>query len=239
MRRHLVVFVRAPALGHGKRRLARDIGDLAAVRFERLMIGLLLRRLAGDRRWDLRIAVTPDRARRHARQWRRGIEVFGQGDGDLGQRMRNAITGAPRGPVVLVGSDIPAIGPYHIATAFRLLGTHDLVFGPAADGGFWLVGARRRPHLPFLFHRVRWSSPQALADTLAGLPRRTTVGFVDTLEDVDNGDAYRRRAGSDPTSAVAKHRFALFEKGGHPFGRVGGLEGECVEVGFDREAFVQ
>ena len=47
MRRHLVLFVRAPALGIGKRRLARDIGDVAAVRFERLMIALLLRRLAG------------------------------------------------------------------------------------------------------------------------------------------------------------------------------------------------
>ncbi len=192
MRRHLVLFVRAPALGHGKRRLAKDIGDLAAVRFERLMIARLLRRLAVDRRWDLRIAVTPDRDRRHARHWRRGIEVFGQGDGDLGRRMRNAIADAPRGPVVLVGSDIPALGPYHITNAFRLLGAHDLVFGPAADGGFWLVGARRRPHLPFLFERVRWSSPHALADTLASLPRGIAVGLIESLEDVDDGDAYHR-----------------------------------------------
>jgi uncharacterized protein len=192
MRRHLVLFVRAPVLGHGKRRLANEIGDLAAVRFERLMIARLLRRLIDDRRWDLRIAVTPDRARLHTRHWRRGIEVFGQGGGDLGRRMRHAIASAPRGPVVLVGSDIPAVGRHHIAAAFRLLGAHDLVFGPAADGGFWLVGARRRPHLPFLFERVRWSSPHALADTLAGLPRRTAVGFVDTLEDVDDGDAHRR-----------------------------------------------
>ena len=59
----------------------------------------------------------------------------------------------------------------HIAAAFRLLGRHDLVFGPAEDGGFWLVGARRRPRLPPLFGQVRWSSPHALADTLADLPR--------------------------------------------------------------------
>ena len=65
-------------------------------------------------------------------------------------------------------------------------------FGPAADGGFWLVGARRRPHLPALFARVRWSSPHALADTLAGLPRGARVGFAATLEDIDDGDAYRR-----------------------------------------------
>ena len=76
--------------------------------------------------------------------------------------------------------------------AFRLLGAHDLVFGPAADGGFWLVGARRRQPPRGLFERVRWSGPHALADTLAGLPRRTQIGFVETLEDVDDANAYRR-----------------------------------------------
>src|SRR5947208_2360696 len=53
---HLVVFARAPALGTGKRRLARDIGDLAALRFERGMLAQLLRRLGRDRRWRLRLA---------------------------------------------------------------------------------------------------------------------------------------------------------------------------------------
>jgi uncharacterized protein len=192
MRAHLVLFVRAPALGHGKRRLAKDAGELAALRFERRMIARLLRRLGGDRRWDLRIAVTPDRALRRAGHWRRGVEVFGQGRGDLGERMRRAIAAVPRGPVVLVGSDIPTLGSRHIAAAFRLLGPHDLVFGPAADGGFWLVGARRRPRLPPLFEKVRWSSPHALADTLARMPGSVTVGFVESLEDVDDGDAYRR-----------------------------------------------
>jgi uncharacterized protein len=192
MRRHLVLFLRAPQLGRGKRRLAAEIGDLAALRFERLMIALLLRRLVRDRRWDLQIAVTPDGACRQARHWRRGTAVSGQGGGDLGRRMRRALAGPADGPVVLVGSDIPALDARHIAAAFQQLGAHDLVFGPAMDGGFWLVGARRRPRLPFLFGRVRWSGPYALADTLAALPRRIAVGFVETLDDVDDGDAYRR-----------------------------------------------
>jgi rSAM/selenodomain-associated transferase 1 len=193
MRRHLVLFVRAPSLGGGKRRLAREIGDVATVRFERLMIALLLRRLAHDRRWRLRIAVTPDKAR-HARHWRRSIETVGQGGGDLGVRMRRALTDCPPGPVVLVGGDIPALAAGHVAAAFRLLGSHDLVFGPAEDGGFWLIGARHPRHLPPLFEQVRWSGPYALADTLAGLPRRMSVGFADRLEDVDDGEAYRRLA---------------------------------------------
>jgi rSAM/selenodomain-associated transferase 1 len=200
VRAQLILFVRAPRLGDGKRRLARDIGAVRALRFERLMLARLLRRLGGDRRWRLRLAVTPDRAvfRRKpgsARYRGRGIVAVGQGAGDLGRRMRRALAQAPPGPVVLVGADIPALQARHIAAAFRLLGRHDLVFGPAADGGFWLVGARRRPRLPPLFARVRWSSPDALADTLAGLPRGVSVGFVETLEDVDDGAAYRRLRG--------------------------------------------
>jgi uncharacterized protein len=194
MRHTLVLFVRAPVLGAGKRRLAREIGDVAALRFERQMLALLLRRLAPDRRWRLRIAVTPDRARPHLPSRHAPIQRVGQGGGDIGERMRRAIATCPPGPVVLVGADIPALAAHHIAAAFRLLGAHDLVFGPAEDGGFWLVGARRRPRLPSLFTRVRWSTPFALADALADLPRQTEVGLLDPLADVDDADAYRRLA---------------------------------------------
>jgi uncharacterized protein len=192
MRCTLILFVRAPRLGAGKRRLAREIGNLAALRFERLMIARLLRRLADDRRWCLRLAVTPDKACDRVRHWRSGVAAFGQGDGDLGMRMRRALRACPPGPAVLVGADIPALAARHIWRAFRLLGKHDLVFGPAGDGGFWLVGARHPQHLPTLFEEVRWSGPYALADSLAGLPRRITVGFADRLEDVDDAEAYRR-----------------------------------------------
>jgi rSAM/selenodomain-associated transferase 1 len=194
MRRHLVVFARAPALGRGKRRLARDIGDIAALRFERLMLARVLLRLGRDRRWHLRLAVTP--ALQRKRLWPRGIPIIGQGGGDLGERMRHALATCPPGPAVLIGTDIPALGPHHIAAAFRLLGQHDLVFGPARDGGFWLVGARRSPCLPPLFGEVRWSSPHALADVLANLPRHVSVGSAARLEDIDDGASFRRLAPS-------------------------------------------
>ena len=183
MRRHLVLFLRAPALGAGKRRLAAEIGDAAALRFQRLMLARLMRRLGRDRRWQLRVALTPDRSRLP------GIATIRQGRGDLGVRMRRALSACPPGPKVLVGADIPQLSPGHIADAFRMLGRHDLVFGPAADGGYWLVGARHRPPD---FGMVRWSSPHALADTLAHVPKRVSVGFVATLSDVDDAESYRR-----------------------------------------------
>lgn len=194
MHRTLVLFVRAPMLGTGKRRLARAIGDVASLRFERRMLGLLLRRLGRDRRWRLHIAVTPDRSRLRFPDAPRPRRVTGQGGGDLGSRMRRALVACPPGPVVLVGADIPLLGPPHIAAAFRLLGNCDLVFGPAEDGGFWLVGARRRPRPPPPFGRVRWSTRHALADTLANLPRHIEIGWAARLADVDDADAYRRLA---------------------------------------------
>jgi len=193
IRRHLVLFVRAPQLGAGKRRLARDVGDVAALRFERAMLAALLRRLGRDRRWDLRLAVTPDRAGRR-RSWPRGVPVIGQGGGDLGWRMRRALAACPPGPAVLIGSDIPGLCAHHVADAFRLLGRNDLVFGPAEDGGFWLIGARRCPCLPPLFGAVRWSGQHALADVLANLPARVSVGFAARLADVDDGASLRRLA---------------------------------------------
>jgi rSAM/selenodomain-associated transferase 1 len=191
-RQHLVLFARAPQLGVGKRRLAREAGDLAALRFERAMLALLSRRLGSDRRWTLRLAVTPDRAIARRRLWPRAAAIRPQGQGDLGVRMHRALASCPPGPAVLIGADIPAVRACHIAEAFRLLGRHDLVFGPAADGGFWLVGARRVPRLPPLFGPVRWSSPHALADVLATLPRRVSAGFAARLDDVDDATALRR-----------------------------------------------
>jgi len=190
-RGHLVLFLRAPVLGRGKRRLAAAIGDVAAVRFERLMVACLLRRLRGDRRWRLRLAITPDRARLPGLS---GVAIRGQGTGDIGQRMQRALAACPPGPAILVGTDIPALTASRIAEAFRLLGHHDLVFGPAEDGGFWLVGARNSPRLPPLFGQVRWSTPDALADTLANLAKHLSVGFAARLEDVDSADSYRRLA---------------------------------------------
>ena len=191
--RHLVVFLRAPRLGRVKSRLAAGIGALAALRFYRQATEGLLRRVARDRRWRCHIAITPDGALRQKRPWCVAAPYRGQGSGDLGRRMARVFRDLPPGPAVIIGSDIPAIMPAHIAAAFRALGNHEAVFGPAADGGYWLVGLRRRPRVPRgIFQRVRWSSEHALADTLVTLPRGVTVAMLETLGDVDDAEGYRR-----------------------------------------------
>ena len=191
--RHLVIFLRAPRLGRVKSRLAAGIGALAALRFYRRTSERLLRRMTRDRRWRCHLALTPDRNAVRARPWRIEADWRGQGGGDLGRRMARVFHRLPPGPAVIIGSDVPAITPAHIAGAFRALGGCEAVFGPAQDGGYWLVGLRRRPRLPRgLFRGVRWSSEHALADTLAGLPRSLSVAMLETLEDIDDAGAYRR-----------------------------------------------
>ncbi len=187
--RHVVIMARAPRLGAVKRRLARDVGALAAWRFYRHGLVALARRLRGGGRWRCWLAVTPDRALRGP--WPAAWQVIPQGRGDLGARMGRLFQGLPPGPVVIVGSDIPDLGPAHIARAFALLGDHDWVFGPAGDGGYWLIGARRRPARRDPFAGVRWSSPHALSDTLANLSL-ARVAFLEELQDVDTGADLRR-----------------------------------------------
>jgi hypothetical protein len=185
MRDTVVVFARAPRLGTVKRRLARDIGARAALRFHVATLTALLRGLQACGRFDVVLAVTPDRARVDVPA---GVRVIPQGRGDLGRRMTRALTRYRR--VALMGSDIPDANASDVRAAFRALGAADAVFGQAADGGYWLIAlGPRRP--ADLFGKTRWSTEHALADTLAQF-RRHRVGFIRTLSDVDTGADYRR-----------------------------------------------
>jgi len=190
--RHVVVFVKAPRLGQVKSRLAAGIGALPALRFYRETMARVLRAVGRDTRWRTLVAITPLRAL-HGQFWDQDLSCLDQGAGDLGRRMARTFRVLPPGPAVIIGSDIPELAPRHVAAAFRALGGHDAVLGPAGDGGYWLVGLKRtRPVPAGLFERVRWSSPHALADTRAGLPRHFSVALLEALEDVDDIESYRR-----------------------------------------------
>ncbi|MEO8813129.1 MAG: DUF2064 domain-containing protein [Caulobacteraceae bacterium] len=185
-----MIFARRPAFGVGKRRLAAGAGELAALRFQRWATFDLIRRLRGSGRWRVWVAITPDRPA----AWVRGAEALPQGSGDLGRRLARVMRALPPGPAVVIGTDAPGIAARDIADAFRALGAHDAVLGPAPDGGFWLIGLRRRPRAPLPFDDVRWSTAQALADTRANLAGRR-VALLRTLEDIDDLASYRRAAG--------------------------------------------
>lgn len=177
-------MLKEPRAGRVKTRLGRDIGMVAAAWWYRHQLRRLLRRLR-DPRWQTVLAVAPDVAGLKSRVWPANLARVPQGIGNLGDRMARVMRAAAPGPVCVVGGDIPGITPAHIARAFAALGRHDAVFGPAPDGGYWLIGLKHpRPTPAGLFQGVRWSTRHAMADTVATLPGKR-IAMIDTLRDVD------------------------------------------------------
>ncbi len=179
MRASLIIMARVPQLGAVKKRLAREIGAVAAVRLYRKMLQICLA-LSCDHLWRTYIALTPDHI-----AYPLIVPRVAQGHGNLGQRMERLARHTLRygqGAVIFIGSDAPLIRPHHIRQALRGLQHHDVVFGPSCDGGYWLVGLRN-PAL-MMFRNVRWSTPHALADTKENVGAKKIL-FLETLRDID------------------------------------------------------
>lgn len=189
----LIIFARAPEYGNVKRRLAKDIGKQQALDFYTNTLKALLTQMeAGD--WSLTVAAATVGAKSHPLF--KNHNSVQQSDGDLGHRMATALDHFHGSPRIIIGSDIPSIKPAHILSAFEALLNHDVVFGPACDGGFWLVGCNAHFNAgtsaeSLFMKNVRWSTDQALSDTLATLPDNCRVATVSTLADVDDGQAYQ------------------------------------------------
>ncbi|MEQ8666813.1 MAG: TIGR04282 family arsenosugar biosynthesis glycosyltransferase [Rhodospirillales bacterium] len=189
MRPTLVIFAKVPRIGRVKSRLAAGIGPVKAWSFYRNNLADVCRRLGADPRWNTVVAMTPDGTRFAEAS---GCPIRNQGPGDLGERMQRAFDELPPGPTVIIGSDIPAITRSDIADAFRALGRADAVMGPSHDGGYWLIGLRRRPRVARIFGDVHWSVSSTGDDTLARLrSQKLSVSFVRKLDDVDDAEDYR------------------------------------------------
>ena len=184
-------------LGQVKTRLGRDIGEAEALSFYvRCLTQVISECNAGN--WLTEISVASQNDAKHP--------IFAnhrttpQVDGDLGQRMRTVLECNSTHHTLIIGSDIPQLRAKHIATALTALRTHDLVFGPASDGGFWAVGCRQSVGLPAQFMKsVRWSSEHALEDTLRTIPPDFKFAQVDMLSDVDNLEGFLKQKKTSPT----------------------------------------
>ena len=189
---HLVIMAKAPRVGRVKTRLAHDIGVHKAWSFYRHNLNSLVNSLANSSGWKTWLSVSPNKSVFENHVWPTGVQRICQGLGGLGQRMDKIMQQMPIGPTIIIGSDIPEIHSSYITDAFQLLGHKDAVIGPAQDGGYWLIGQRRRPKTIPLFANVRWSSPHALADTLLNIPHLASIGYVAELSDIDDGTSYQK-----------------------------------------------
>ena len=175
-----------------KTRLAAKIGASAACDAYQKLVRAVLNRIDSIR--DVELRYSPDDAESEVHPWlRRSWTLSPQGSGDLGERLTRAFAdlfanGAKR--VVIIGSDCPWLSADDIGQACHDLETHDLVLGPAKDGGYWLVGLREPK--PELFSGISWSTETVLEQTLEhARVRGLRFRLLRELRDVDTlGDWY-------------------------------------------------
>jgi rSAM/selenodomain-associated transferase 1 len=123
-----------------------------------------------------------------------GPRTFPQSGGDIGERMYNAlgkVLGEGYVKAVLVGVDIPGLSTSTVLRAFELLADSDMVFGPARDGGYYLVGLKKPARE--IFQGIPWSTARTLGETLRkaySLGYRTA--FTETLSDIDTVEDLKR-----------------------------------------------
>ncbi len=188
-KRAVIVFAKAPRPGYVKTRLAADLGPDEAVRIYRTLGRRTLDALRSGSESVFVYYDPPDpEALAEIQAWLGSdrIEYRPQVSGDLGERMARAFDErlAEADRVCIVGTDVPGIGPGTLEEAFRSLETHDVVVGPATDGGYYLVGLRETR--PELFREIPWSTGAVLETTLARAREvGADVGLLATRTDVD------------------------------------------------------
>jgi rSAM/selenodomain-associated transferase 1 len=182
----VALLTRAPSSG-GKTRLFASLGISPD---PGLLTALLLDTLDGAAAPGVRrvVAVTPPEACDEVRRIVGEVEVMPQIGGTLGDRMRAIMDGElSRGApaVALIGSDLPQLTPATVAEAFALVARDQdaLVLGPADDGGYYLIAARR---LPDVFSGIEWGSARVRAQTEhAAVAAGFRVHHLTTMADVD------------------------------------------------------
>lgn len=186
----VVVMAKAPTPGAVKTRLQPLLGAAGCARLQVVLIQQVVavaRALAPGQTW---VAVDPPAGMEAVAALAPGAGVLCQARGDLGQRMAAAakeVHARGPGPVLVVGTDIPTLSPEILTTAAAMLDAdHDVVFGPAVDGGYYLVGMTRpRPEL-FALPPELWGGPGVLAASLDAAARtRLRVGMLPELSDLD------------------------------------------------------
>jgi len=208
MMRVLGVFAKYWAAGLVKTRLAETIGPAAAAEFYRLMLDVILRRMRQAPAQSHVVAYSPptaaDAFAELAPEWQSTPQVAG----DLGVRMKSFVAeqfsqGASK--VVLIGSDCLDVTPDLICQAWELLDEVPVVWGPAVDGGYYLVGLSS-PTLP-VFEGIAWSTDQVLRQSRQ---RVLTAGGRDALlpelADLDDWDSLQSWLASHPHTETPELR---------------------------------
>ena len=189
-----VLVYRSPIEGQVKRRLAASIGDAAALKLYRWMGQRQLEAIPSS--WLVEVRFTPDSAGNRMENWLGGgPRYIPQGAGDLGERLWRATKWSfdreDSQKILFLGADCPGLDEKILAKAGHALDKKDFVVGPAVDGGYYLLGMRRRESI--VFANINWGSSTVLDETIC---RIQSIGAsferLETLSDIDDWDSLER-----------------------------------------------
>jgi uncharacterized protein len=185
------LFLKSARLGEAKSRLARGIGAVRASAIYRALVEHQAAEIPVD--WGVTVYFAPSNAGEEMKIWlmpqlAEGTRFVPQCEGDLGQRLFTAVRrefdeGSER--VYLMGGDCPGLSRDYFSEADRALSDHDIVLGPATDGGYVLLGINSPYEV--LFRGIDWSTPAVLDQTLAAARGQAlSVRLLGPLVDIDD-----------------------------------------------------
>ena len=191
--KQLIVFVKTPLLGRCKTRLIPLLGEQATTDFYKSLVLHCFKQLENLQDIVIQIHAYPDIQHHFLKQLslNNNAQLVRQKGDDLGDKMLHAMQQSLKtfSRVVLIGTDCPTIDKRYITLAFDALDHHDIVFGPASDGGYVLIGANTIN--PIIFSGISWSTEKVLEQSLL---QAKTAGYkiklLPTLNDIDTPDDY-------------------------------------------------
>lgn len=187
----IIIFAKAPQAGLAKTRLIPALGAEGAAQLARRMLETTLASAVAAQVGLVELCLTPapDDSAWHGFSWPAEVQLSGQGEGDLGQRLASAASrGLAQGsPVLLIGTDCPELTPQLLRRAATQLHSHDSVLHATYDGGYALLGLTNDN--PWVFANIHWSTASVSASTRE---RISELGWSlaegERLHDVDTGD---------------------------------------------------
>lgn len=189
LKQHLLLFAKYPTPGRVKTRLAVQIGEERAAAYYKEMVESIVRAvMPQDDSFTLTCCFDPPEQVDAFRKWIPEIQRFApQCPGNLGVRMVDALETAlssDADKAIIIGSDCVDLTRELLLKAFDSLETHDVVLGPAEDGGYYLIGMKRL--YPKLFQDIHWSTERVLEQTLdRGREIGLDITILPILRDID------------------------------------------------------
>lgn len=199
----LIVFAKYPILGQVKTRLAKDIGDAAAAALYNCFVIQTIRKFSpSSDLFELRVAVAQEFFLEKFKQDFPGADKYiaQKNIDDLGARMQHSIQQCLEGgfqKIVVIGTDCPHLPTEYVQKAFDLLDKHEIVIGPAEDGGYYLLAVSKNHQ--FLFNGISWGTKYVLNKTIAAINKNNvSCTLLPSLFDIDDFDSLQKLIRKNP-----------------------------------------